>query len=127
LQPWVLEEVDPRAREQVIEQREVPRVSIPNQIPDVRTSVLQIHHQVPRSLSHPRSSVMLGGTQNPDTAAAVLDHCQNILALSVERDLLEIASACERKNAIDQHFPATCGINSPCRWSRPFARRSRRW
>jgi hypothetical protein len=50
-----------------------------------RLCIFQVHQEVPGLLHYPRLDRMLGGSEDPDAAGAVLDHGQDVDLRAVEQ------------------------------------------
>jgi hypothetical protein len=77
---------DPRVGEDRVEQGRVLAVSVANEVPDGRSGVLKVHHEVAGRLGDPRRGGLGGGAQDPDTAAGMFDDREDVQAGPSEGD-----------------------------------------
>ncbi|GAA1193200.1 hypothetical protein GCM10009578_038080 [Streptomyces rhizosphaericus] len=80
---------DPRVIADIIEQSGELPIPVPDHEPGPAAYVLEIHDQVLRRLCHPGCGRVCGGAQEPDAAAAVLDHHEYVHPRAGQGDRLK--------------------------------------
>nr|WP_259405193.1 hypothetical protein [Microbispora sp. H10830] len=75
--------------EDLVHERGELSVPVSDQKARPTACIVQIHHQVPDRLDDPVCARVCGGAEHTDTSGGVLDHRQDVLALSAEGDGLD--------------------------------------
>jgi hypothetical protein len=83
------DDLDPRIRQDGVEQGGERAVAVPDEEPCPAACVLEVHDEIPRGLRHPGRARVCCGAQDPGATAGVLDDGEHVQSRPGQGDRLE--------------------------------------